>query len=226
MRFRNWPYLIIVVFCLSCGKKPVKTEPIFKNVLILGNSITRHGPAPQIGWYGDWGMAASSIDEDFVHILIKKFKAENPDANVDFKNISDFERGYWNYDYSKLDSLKSIKHDLIIFRIGENVQDADLNKYDFKSSYIFVMEYFKQNNPSVKIIIASSFFNNERVETLINDAGREKNLPVVNLSSLSKDVSNTAAGIFSDPGVASHPSDKGMEAIANKIWDEIIKLKR
>ena len=26
------------------------------NVLFLGNSITRHAPAPEIGWDFDWGM--------------------------------------------------------------------------------------------------------------------------------------------------------------------------
>ena len=24
-------------------------------VLFIGNSITRHGPAPEIGWFGDYG---------------------------------------------------------------------------------------------------------------------------------------------------------------------------
>ena len=33
-------------------------------ILFIGNSITRHGPRPSIGWTNDFGMAASSIDKD------------------------------------------------------------------------------------------------------------------------------------------------------------------
>ena len=30
-----------------------------ERVLFLGNSITLHAPAPNIGWTGNWGMAAT-----------------------------------------------------------------------------------------------------------------------------------------------------------------------
>jgi len=48
-----------------------ENDTTIRRVLILGNSITIYSPAPQIGWYGDWGMAAGSKDKDFVHILDK-----------------------------------------------------------------------------------------------------------------------------------------------------------
>ena len=35
-----------------------------KRLLIVGNSITRHGPKPEIGWVNDWGMAASAAEKD------------------------------------------------------------------------------------------------------------------------------------------------------------------
>ena len=44
-----------------------------KRVLFIGNSITRHEPAPDIGWYGSWGMAAS-VKNDYAHVIISKFE--------------------------------------------------------------------------------------------------------------------------------------------------------
>ncbi len=38
-------------------------------VLFPGNSITLHGPAPAIGWTGNWGMAASAEHLDYVHLV-------------------------------------------------------------------------------------------------------------------------------------------------------------
>ena len=46
-----------------------------KRLLIVGNSITRHGPKKDIGWNGDWGMAADSPDKDYVHILQRNLEA-------------------------------------------------------------------------------------------------------------------------------------------------------
>ena len=44
-------------------------QPVFKKVLFLGNSITKHGPKADIDWSGNWGMAASEEAKDDVFAL-------------------------------------------------------------------------------------------------------------------------------------------------------------
>ena len=44
------------------------------SILCVGNSILNHGPSADIGWSGSWGMAASSADKDYYHLLQDKVK--------------------------------------------------------------------------------------------------------------------------------------------------------
>ncbi|TKC65147.1 hypothetical protein FBD94_00895 [Pedobacter hiemivivus] len=210
-----------VFFCANAVFAQKNAIEKYKNVLILGNSITRHGPKPQIGWNGDWGMAASAKDSDYVHLLITKFKAINPNISVQFKNIADYERAFWNYDLSQLDALRQLKAELIILRLGENIEPKTLKTQDFKKHYDGLINYLTSNNPKAKILHASSFWKKELVAQDIQAVSTARGDQFVNLSELSKDSTNMAYHLFKDRGVGAHPSDKGMKAIADKIWGEI-----
>lgn len=91
-------------------------------ILFLGNSITLLGPAPDIGWTGNFGMAASSEDKDYVHLLVDQISKQaggRPEIMV--RNIADFER-----ELSKFNIRETLKKelefqaDVIIIAIGEN----------------------------------------------------------------------------------------------------------
>ena len=67
-------------------------------VLFLGNSITLHAPAPHIGWTGNWGMAASALEKDYVHLLMEQISQSTetqPESMA--RNIADFERQHGDY---------------------------------------------------------------------------------------------------------------------------------
>ena len=47
-----------------------KTELNHIRIMFLGNSMTYHGKKESIGWYNQWGMAASKEENDYVHRLV------------------------------------------------------------------------------------------------------------------------------------------------------------
>ena len=45
-----------------------------ERILFAGNSITLHDPKADIGWNGEWGMAASAKGNDYVHLIMDNVK--------------------------------------------------------------------------------------------------------------------------------------------------------
>ena len=75
-------------------------------VLFVGNSITRHGPREDIGWDGDWGMAASSLENDYLHILVEKIRALDSEMAWSIAQVAPFE-----WDFQNMDPAESYPED-------------------------------------------------------------------------------------------------------------------
>ncbi len=107
-------------------------------ILFLGNSITLHAPAANIGWTGNWGMAASSEDKDFVHLLTEQVaKAAGGKPKIIVRNIADFERGLETFDIQeRLKEELAFRPELVILAIGENcaTPDSDEAKKAFSNA--------------------------------------------------------------------------------------------
>ncbi|RLS46129.1 MAG: SGNH/GDSL hydrolase family protein [Planctomycetota bacterium] len=197
-------------------------------VLFLGNSITLHGPAPKIGWTGNWGMAASSLEKDYVHVLTAQIaKAAGGMPEVKAKNIADFERNLdaFNVTEGLKDELE-FQADLIIVAIGENsaALATDEAKLRFKTSFDKLLAELKRHgNPT--LIVRSQFWadaaKDERMKQACLDAGGT----FVDISKLGADEANFARSErkFEHAGVAGHPGDKGMQALADELWKAIQK---
>ncbi len=197
--------------------------PYYRKVFILGNSITQISEAPSIGWFGNWGMAASASDKDYVSLLTTKLKERN--AGVEVKTLSggNFERNYLTFNYEdELD--KHIREfgvpDLIIVRVAENVDESQVLTNDFKSNYQTLLNHLTQYSGPVRVVCTTSFFVNQpSTNRLITEVANANGYPVADMATLAgKDQYKPAPGIFTDPGVASHPGDAGMQAIADLIW--------
>lgn len=191
-------------------------------VLFLGNSITLHGPKADIGWEGNWGMAASSQDRDYVHLVLRAIDetaGKRPESLV--ANIADFERGFDRYDVeSRLAKELAFKPDLVIVAIGENVPalTTEQAKDGFQSQTAKLLKRLKGDGGPV-IVVRSCFWPDAAKDAALRQACAEVGGIFVDIGALGREEANFARSErdFTHAGVAGHPGDRGMQAIADAI---------
>ncbi len=218
-------FLVLVSIVIACKKqnntpKDALMEHPFSNILILGNSITYSPANPSIGWNGNWGMAASAPEKDYVHLLTAKFKEQGANAIVNAKNIAAFEVNYATYDFdTELKTYHDLKPDLLILRIGENVPST-FDSVVFAKRYQALIAYFKADNVQLKVLAVGSFWSQPNKDFINNIMVRYT--PYISLASLSTNNSNFAFDMQNvSDGVKQHPGDKGMQGIADIIWEKV-----
>lgn len=227
--YRLFVISIVLVSLLSCNKANLKkSEPEnlkFNKVLILGNSITYHAASSNLGWNANWGMAASVRDSDFVHILNRNFQSRNSKIILKAINLGQFESEYESYNLNSVDSLRKFNPDLLILRLGENVIASKPEFKVFSRHYTELIRFFKMNNQNIRIICVSNFWRNPLVEDIIKECAKSENVSYVSLSHLDE-AKYTAWGLFNNPAVGSHPGNKGMNEIANLIWNKTLEINK
>lgn len=199
-----------------------------QKILFLGNSITLHGPAPKIGWTGNWGMAASLQEKDYVHLLTADIaKAVQSPPKTMVKNIAQFEREYNKYDLRvKLKRELDFKADIVIVAIGENVSElkTDEQQKNFTSAFNRLLALINQQGEPV-VFVRSSFWPNKTKDQIMQKVSAETGATFIDISAIGYDKSNEASSErdFEHAGVAAHPGDKGMRAIADALFKAIKK---
>lgn len=211
--------LHFILVILACLITQASGQSSYRKVLFLGNSITKHGPKADIDWSGNWGMAASAETKDYVHLVTKALTEKQGAApEVLVKNIADFERAYAGYDTAtKLKEAVDFQADLIILAIGENVPGLKTpeDKVKLQESVTKLLTMLKGDQKPT-ILVRSCFWANAAKDEAIHGACTAVNGVYVDISALSKDEKNYARSErpFKHAGVANHPGDAGMAAIA------------
>lgn len=190
-------------------------------ILFAGNSITRHARKTEIGWDADWGMAASSIDKDYVHVVEKNVSEKDPDAAFCICQVSSWEVHYTEGEtqFYKFEAAREFEADIIVMRQIENCNFRDFDKHVFKVEYEKLVDYLNKSGKA-KVIITSSFWKHPGDEVL-KAIAQERGYDFIYLGDLGEDSEMRADGLFEHSGVAAHPGDKGMEAIATRISEKI-----
>lgn len=217
-------YISLVLACAllqvsACKQRqPEGRAGKIRSVVILGNSIVEHGAAPQIGWNGSWGMAASARDSDFVHRLMTEVGRRDTTVQFRYANMVGFEWELDDFDYSRLDAFRN--GDMIILRFSENVNDSLVHNGAFMRNYDKLLHYLDPGDKAVKVVV-SGFWHRPNTNRLLEQYAGKNQYVFVRNDDLLTDSSNSAFGAYADKGVAAHPSDKGMRLIAARIWEKI-----
>lgn len=200
--------------------KVVEVENAVKRVLILGNSITLHETKPEIGWNTNWGMAASSEDKDYVHILLQGLREKYGEISYCVANVGEWEKNYFNESVlQKFAGAKEFGADVVVFRLGENVRRENFEQYPLTNYLQTFVEYFTQK--ASKVVVTDTFWAHGYICDTLKEIADKNGYEFVTIADLGELDENKAIGLFWHEGVANHPGDLGMQRIAERILEKL-----
>ena len=208
--------LLFPVVFFSCTEKKL-------NILILGNSITHHVPDESIGWKGNWGMAATSEDKDFESLFTEKLQKQFTGYNVKVtaKNIAVWEDDF-KYNLDQFPDLLNQKYDILIIRLGENVNTSSPDFPNYEKELNLLINRFKTEN--TKVIITGTVWSSPEKDHIQEKVAKDNNFFYIPLIDFQSDPENYATGKFTNEQVAAHPSDYGMKNIAELLFKAVEKI--
>ena len=190
-------------------------------IAILGNSITRHGPKPAIEWFHDFGMAASDRDHDFVHVLYRKLTESGKKVCFFVKQFAVWERNH-EEEYNDFHAdVREFEPDIIVFRLGENVnRQANLEVYEAATEKL--LDFV--GHGKAKLVLTTCFWKHGVADDAVRNICKKRGIEPTELNDLGDMPEMKAIGLFTHSGVAAHPGDLGMEHIAQRIYNDLMKL--
>ncbi len=195
-------------------------------IMFVGNSIAKHSPKPQVGWLNNCGMAASSIDKDYVHLVAEKCKKEyHDDTSFCIVQVANYER---ELNPDRLEELysdaKDYNPDILIMFIGANApkifSDGNVRETapevveQFGMAYETLRNYLVGENTLV--FHSDGFYIRPDLDDVKKKISQKYNDTYINI----EDIRNK----IGTHGKFNHPNDLGMFEIANRFWG-IIKEK-
>ena len=193
-----------------------------KRILLVGNSMTVHGPLARVGWSGDWGMAASCEEKDYVHQLLKM--TAHKDAVLGICQVSSWESQYKEGGdrLQQYASAREFDADVIVMRFIENCPKDQWDGEVFQKQLDSLLTFLNKSGKA-NIILTTGFWRHPGDED-IRQYAKEKNLPCIEMGDLGEQDEMKAIGLFEHKGVANHPGDLGMETMAQRMYEEVKNL--
>ena len=188
-------------------------------VLFVGNSITWHGPKADIGWSGDWGMAASCEEKDYVHRTVAMLDEKYGKVDYCVAQLAVWERDYTHTAEimeAEYASARDFAADIVIIRIGENINGENHKRESCKPYFVEMIKYLTAKSDA-RVVVTDSFWKRPALDIPFYEAAAENGYIFCSIGDIENDKRSMALGEYEHRGVSIHPSDYGMELIARRI---------
>ena len=187
-------------------------------LLFVGNSITWHSPSADCGWSGDWGMAATGEENDYVHRVAALVQSVSSAPAVCICQAAAWERAYktGSETYPLYREARDFEADIIVMRVIENCPTEDFDPAAYKAALDGLLNWLNKSGRA-KVLLTTGFWPHVG-NPAIEEYAAEKALPCVTLDDLGQQPAMRADGLFAHEGVAAHPGDLGMQTIAQRIF--------
>lgn len=223
------------IFAIS-GQANRTPEKIVKYVS-YGNSYHWHAKAEGIGWNGDWGMAASSPADDYVHKLTAHLQSRYGENNVvHLYNIYGADTGSANFetsivnlpdDYDYTEMLSGVKAflieeqpDVVTIQYGEN--SGSVTVAQFRNALTQFVRTVLEANPDAVVLITNPHWGDTKKQA-VAEAAAALDIPYVDFSFINNKAEyfaySSAFVANASSGVKSHPGDKGHTWIADSMYE-------
>lgn len=199
------------------------------NWFAIGNSITLHEPNSH--WWNPVGMAASDAEHDYFALVRKHLEEKNGRVHAERLYCYAWETQDENRDFTLLylDPYLDEKLDLVTIQLGENVSRLETFEKDFEA----LIGYVKGKAPKARIAVIGDFWMYENREELKRQAAANAGVEFISLEGIRDNKAyqcGLGTTVFDAEGgahtidhdaIASHPGDKGMQAIAEKVIETL-----
>ena len=187
-------------------------------ILFAGNSVTKHAPKPEIGWEKDCGMAASSIENDYVHLFMDKVYKLDSQASFMIAQVADFEsQCTWRPEI--IDAYREAENydaDIVIMFFGANVPlsyDTNENPKKTFGEAVEELRNILSNNGKSTVFISQGFFGRKKLDAEKKAVAEKYGDTYISLEHIVH--RDETHGIFN------HPSDCGMKEIAETFFESV-----
>ena len=200
----------------------------------LGNSITCNEIDDSL-WWGSWGMAASSEEKDYVHLVAGWLGNQTlKEVNTTVLDLKEWEvaqkRESLLSNYAKYFDENT---NLVTIQTGENITEY---KDTLNQDYSALVKFIKEKAPNAQILmLGEMLWPSEDIEAAKKAACKEHNITFIEMttflngyeSSYKSALNAEVAGAdgkkhkISNEVVAAHPNDAGMECIYQSVINNI-----